>query len=844
MRNRGRSLKKNRNKKNNTLKIKVAGGGSAASIPPRLPLNRSRSTSADKKKALSWSHTARTSTSRTPTGPPIQIRRLNRRIRQSTVRPFVEPIRRGEHQNWYQPTFDIINTGNQIPSVEPPNEQVNEYRMSPFQGTYDTMTMVVPFDRATAMSSITSEEYAAVGSIQKNPATYSYLAPIIYEVLTKIGKVNVFGLALVYGRIRDELIPVMIKTPVNVLKPRLFLNTPGEADAFVTRLKEIYTTGPNPQDPRQRDMADIREITPLSRAPSAHSLQVVGYNTHSMFRQNPLTRGEEMQLVQASEKNPKLQGDEFITVFAHGAIGNELSPEMKILASKYLRIIEVGRAGQVANVLYKSFAFELNKILRNPNYFAMFDNTFEGGSVRRGAFQILCPYFSTDNVTLCETSGSFNLIEITHERLFSGHHPDSMIPDHQKITYKSMLNLITLGIFLPVEYENDMSTRYVSKKELFRLYPGTTFLSLSTSMRLIETLLPIAIKNNKRLNCFIMSCSVSRTQGDDIPQSNDLSKLFIKGEPEHRKFNAGLVQLIRGKKFIYKLNILLDQCISATTRYINGYRNYLEDKKYDELFEIAENIIKYHSTHFEPFIQFLSSMHFSPDETFSFALLGESQMSNKLIEHKTVFDGLWYRQYIMEIIKVKIFLMDDFIDICYTRLRMVVESLSIFTESFDKLRRMYPPIPPPESQSACNLLDRGFNCSRALLEYFTRLITISNYINDGMETNQSDSFSGYNRYLDALKQYNESNSRSLYEEITDDRDYDRYERNAAERLTLLNPLLNGTFRRTNKHLYKYKAIQNYDDAVLRRRSLKKKIYDKYGVGKLAQRANRSNDISV
>jgi hypothetical protein len=199
----------------------------------------------------------------------------------------------------------------------------------------------------------------------------------------------------------------------------------------------------------------------------------------------------------------------------------------------------------------------------------------------------------------------------------------------------------------------------------------------------------------------------------------------------------------------------------------------------------------------------------------------------------------------MEIIKVKIFLMDDFIDICYTRLLMVVESLSIFIECFNKLRTMYPPIPTtPDVQSACNLLERGIYYASALLEYFTRLNTISSYINDGMEENQPDSFSGYARYLVALKQYNEGNSRSLYEEITDDRDYDRYEHNAAERLTLLNPLLNGTFRRTNKHLYKYKAIQNYDDAVLRRRSLKKKIYDKYGVGKLARKANRSKDISV
>ena len=851
MRKWGKSLKKIRNKKNNTLKIKVnrytyIGGGGPAS-------SRSSYTSANKKKALSWSHTTSTSTSRTPTGPPIQIKRLNRRIRQSTVRPFAKTgILPGHEHNWYDPSFDIINTGNKIPSVELPNEPVNEYRMNPFEGTYDKMSMLAPFDKTIALSSAIPEEHAAVKSIQVNPATYSYLAPIIYDILSKMGKVNVFGLALVYGHIRDEIIPIIIKTHPIVLKPRLFLNTVKEAETFVAHLNELYTIGPNPKDPRERDMDDIRTLTPQSRAPSAHSLQVVGYNTHPMFRQTPLTRDEEMQLVNASEKNPKLNGEEFIAVIAHGAIGNELSPEMKILANKYLRVVEVGRAGQLTGTIYKSFVFELNKILRDPSYFAMFDNTFEGGSVRRGAFQILCPYFSADNVSLCQTSDTFNLVELTHERLFSGHHPDNMIPDGKKITYKSILNFITLGIFLPVEYENDKSSVYMAKKELFRLYPGTTFLSHSTDMRLIETLLPIAIKNNKRLNCFIMSCSVSHTQDDDIPQSD----VHTKSEPKQRKFNVGLIQLIRGKKFIYKLNILLNLFITTVKetsfmhivqnkrQYMNGYRNYVEDKKYDELFKIAENVINYHSTHFNPFIQFLSSIDFSPGETFSFALLGESQMSNKLIEHETVLDGLMYRPYIMELIKVKIFLMDDFIDICYTRLFMVTESLSIFIECFNKLRRMYPPIPTPEFQSACSVLDRASNHAREMLDYFTMLLTISNYINDGMEDNNPNSFSGYIRYLDALKHYNENNTKALYEEITDDRDYDRYERNAAERLTILNPVVNGTFRRTNKHLYKYKAIQNYDEAVLRRRSLKKKIYDKYGVGKLARRANRSKDISV
>ncbi len=866
------TVTKLRNKKNNTSKINLKSGGGPAVVPvskmstilaSRAFSNRAIARSArsanssNKKKALSWNKSNSTSKSKTPTSPPIQIKRRNRRIRQSTVRPFVDPIVSGEGQTWYTPTFDIISTGNQIPSVEPPNEPVNEYRMSPFQGTYDKSTMLIPFDKTIAMSNITPEEYMAVGSIQKNPSTYSYLAPIIYETLSKMGKSNTFGLILVYGRIRDELIPVIISTPVDVLRSRLFFNTISEVNTFVNLLKELYTTGPNPNDPRQRDISDIKTMTPLSRAPSAQSLQLVGYSTHPMFRPNPLSRGEEMQLVQESDKNPKLAGDEFVAVIAHGAIGDELSPEMKILANKYLRIIEVGRAGQLTGTLYKSFAFELNKILRNPNYFAMFDNTYEGESVRKGAFQTLCPYFTADNVNLCETGDRFNLIEITHERLFSGHHPDSMIPEHQKITYKSILNFITLGIFLPLEYENDTSTRYVSKKELFRLYPGTTFLSLTTTLRLIETLLQFAIKNNKRINCFVMSCSVSHTQGDDIPQSNEISKLFIKGEPDLRRFNPGLYQLARGKKFISKLNILLDRYIgtikqsfmhivSNKRQYFNGYRSYVEDKKYDELFDIAENMIKYYSTHFYPFIQTFLNMHFFPDETFSFALLGEQHISNKLIERKTALHELSYRSYVMEIIKVKIFLMTEFMSICYTRLLMVVESVSIFVDCFNKLRRMYPPIPPPEMQQTCNLLDNASRYATALLDYFTRLLAISNYINDGMEESQPDSFSGYARYIDAVKQYNEGNARELYEEITEDLDYNRYGRNPHDNsLILLNPLPNGnTFRKTNKYLYKYKPIQNYDDAVLRRRSLKKKIYSKYRVGKLAQKANRPNEISV
>ena len=54
-------------------------------------------------------------------------------------------------------------------------------------------------------------------------------------------------------------------------------------------------------------------------------------------------------------KNIHKKGNEYIFVQAHGGIGEELSPRKKILAKKYIRLIEFGNAFEMVAAHYKPF---------------------------------------------------------------------------------------------------------------------------------------------------------------------------------------------------------------------------------------------------------------------------------------------------------------------------------------------------------------------------------------------------------------------------------------------------------------------------------------------------------
>jgi hypothetical protein len=60
----------------------------------------------------------------------------------------------------------------------------------------------------------------------------------------------------------------------------------------------------------------------------------------------------------------------------------------------------------------------------------------------------------------------------------------------------------------------------------------------------------------------------------------------------------------------------------------------------------------------------------------------------------------------------------------------------------------------------------------------------------------------------------------------------------------MNPLPPDSFRKTARYMYKTKVLPNYDEALRRRKTMKKKLYYDEGIGKRAQKAKSSSGISV
>jgi len=71
-----------------------------------------------------------------------------------------------------------------------------------------------------------------------------------------------------------------------------------------------------------------------------------------------------------------------------------------------------------------------------------------------------------------------------------------------------MRSMYSMGMLVPLDYNKDKSQKFLYKKEMFKLYPGSNFFTNSTKFNLIDTILPIAIKENKIFNILLFSCSV------------------------------------------------------------------------------------------------------------------------------------------------------------------------------------------------------------------------------------------------------------------------------------------------------------------------------------------------
>ena len=797
-----------------------------------------------------------------------KLKRFRRRLQENIPQapPIIVSPQGRNLVTTYTPTFDIVEHNSRMSVRGSPVATAPTLQMSPFH---------YPYDRPLPLSylpkngiKLTPEENKIKTHITLFPVTYDYLAYAIYDMLLRINKLNSYANVLVKGRLRDELIPNIRMTSIEVMQSRLFMSRE-DTERFM-ELVYIYTSeynaiGPDPFNPRGVNITDIDVQTPIAKTPDPNSYMVKGYNTHPMFRRYPMTPEEEMELVNLSEKQPKIKGEDFALVYAHGSVSNELTPKMKFLANKYIRIIEFGNMSQGLSIKYRNFIIKLNYIMQSSFYNVMFDNTDDGQSTRDMAFKILCPYLIIDGISACNTKQTLNLTDITNDRYIEGEVDDMMIHENMKISYKTIRSNTTMGIFLPVNYNLDNSTQYLAKKELFKLYPGTTFFTRNTKLNLIETLLPMAIKRNRRINLFIVSCMVNYIYDDDLHNS-------MIGKPGYS--NPAIRILNTGKMFLAKfikmtndfflmfyqifVGFFEEHTVGPDNRDIfSPYMNYVQDGNNDAVFKMGEKIIEFSNRIFQNFKRYSYTNIQTVHEIFSFAGINQGNISNDIIGDSRRLNNEWYYPYLNELIKVKIFLMTDFKELCSTKIVIVKKALEIINKNVVELRSMYGPGPfsDPEYTRSCDMLDSAAVYVKEALDYFTQLDILRVYILDGFfydtDTNPDpDAFANYPKYVEMKKEYDETSVKKIYEELTANLDYDRYEgvnvgfKERAYKVSLLNPLPYGRFRKTSRYMYKTKVLPNYDEARRRRKTMKQKLYEDEGIGERAQKAKSSSAVSV
>jgi hypothetical protein len=288
--------------------------------------------------------------------------------------------------------------------------------------------------------------------------------------------------------------------------------------------------------------------------PLATSFQVMGYDKHPFF-----TQLKKLPNI-IGKKLPTLTNKVNLTIDAHGSIGRILNDNEKKLANHYLRIIEVGDYGGTVSIYGVQYYKILNDMLRNPNYAELFDNTHAGKELRIKAYKKLCQFINDSRKPRCDKfsynrrgDDYFKLIHLTHDRSFSGDREDIDVREDHPITARTLTSFEHQGLFVPIPYNRNKTGMPYYTKEMFQLFPGTTFMSKDTTMSLVHNILPLAIERNERFNIFISSCNVSYNLRDIHFPTRDKS---------------GISDFIsNGKKFLFLISNL-SQSVSSCVKFL------------------------------------------------------------------------------------------------------------------------------------------------------------------------------------------------------------------------------------------------------------------------------------
>ena len=348
------------------------------------------------------------------------------------------------------------------------------------------------------------------------------------------------------------------------------------------------------------------------------------------------------------------------------------------------------------------------------------------------------------------------------------------------------------------------------------------------------------------MNILISSCAVEYKNTD--PYFENLDPLYKKPSD----ITPAMKLLVEGKKFIFSCNrittlFILDfymepvsifniEQVGERSVYTKNFEYFPvgQEPSFDNINTLETKLRDFYFNNYIYFLQEIVGFYYSV--VFSFAGIDEETMSYNLIQ-----DGspLATMPHVNEIIKVKIYLMEELYRMFSKTLDFCLAISSSILEVFTKYYNMYS-----NDASMVHKITPFLDMISNINDFFNRLNETMIYISGGFYGNVNTTtsyptppyFLRYPKYIEVKKEYDESNVKELYDEINQGMDYIRFRRDIPDvhgltskqyfpeplKGIVANPLPPDAFHHTARNTYKYKEIPNVDKAKMRRRTMKLK----------------------
>jgi hypothetical protein len=498
----------------------------------------------------------------------------------------------------------------------------------------------------------------------------------------------------------------------------------------------------------------------------------------------------------------------------------------------------------------------------------MFENTDDGAKKRKEIFDIICKYIYINRLDACIDKDTLSLTDITHDRKFEGEFRDSDIQEDHDITMNTLRSFYSMGIFKPVDYRKGRNDLELYNKKIFELYPGTTFVTKNTSFLMVRTLLPIAIRENKIMNILIFSCAPEYYM--NVPFVTPTNPLYIKPS----EITPAMKLLIEGKRFIFNTSRMISSLVTkffgdgffnlrqvqvGNTHVYQRSVDYFEagkPAKFEAIDIIEKNLENFYVDFFSVFLKEISGFNYNA--AFSFAGIGEAFASFDLIE-----DGnpVANEPYANELIKVKIYLMEELYRMFHKIISYYIVATSHLLEIFNKLITLYTDATIGHKTMRESITQK-ITMARFINDFFLNLNMVLLYIRSGfygfnINPPTTPNFLRFPKYIQVKKEYDESNARSIYDEINEGQDYDRYElmnpgsirlvpssRGQRPRGLIKNYMPPEQHRLTARNTYQYKEFPNIDAVKKRRKTMKAKLLDDDRVKHIARKTRAEDNYQI